>query len=480
MKIHRWCLGAALILHVAGWTGDESLRAAPLPGLRVSENRRSLVTEYGAPFFWLGDTAWELFHRLDREESQRYLSRRAGQGFTVIQAVVLAELNGFTEPNRYGHLPLEDRDPLRPVEAYFQHVDTVLAQAEALGLYVALLPTWGDKWNRKWGGGPEVFTPANAGRYGEWIGRRYAGRAVIWILGGDRPVENDTHREIIRAMAAGIRRGDGGRHLIGFHPSGGHGSAEWFHDEPWLDFNLRQNGHGLEYTDRYAKTRADYDRVPAKPVIDAEPVYEDHPAAFKAEAYGHTTASDVRRALYWDLFGGACGHTYGHHSIWQMASARYPAINAPLLPWTEAMEQPGANQMQHARWLLESRPVLGRIPADDVIVPGEFLTAMPGEGRYRFLATRDRDGSYAMVYAPVERSFKVRMNRIHGGTVRAWWFNPRNGRSSLIGEFPATGEQVFQPPTAGEGLDWVLVLDDATRVFPAPGTRANSGAGAGR
>ena len=35
--------------------------ADALPKLKVSENNRFIVTEDGAPFFWLGDTAWELF-----------------------------------------------------------------------------------------------------------------------------------------------------------------------------------------------------------------------------------------------------------------------------------------------------------------------------------------------------------------------------------------------------------------------------------
>ena len=69
--------------------------AAPLPRLKVSDNHRFLVTEDGAPFFWLGDTAWELFHRLDREEAERYLANRAARRFTVVQAVVLAELDGI-------------------------------------------------------------------------------------------------------------------------------------------------------------------------------------------------------------------------------------------------------------------------------------------------------------------------------------------------------------------------------------------------
>ncbi|MBA4056420.1 MAG: hypothetical protein C0490_17020, partial [Marivirga sp.] len=57
--------------------------------LRVSSNQRFLQTADGKPFFWLGDTAWELFHRLSREEADKYLKNRADKGFTVIQAVVL-------------------------------------------------------------------------------------------------------------------------------------------------------------------------------------------------------------------------------------------------------------------------------------------------------------------------------------------------------------------------------------------------------
>ena len=87
---------------------------AATPRLKVSDNHRFLVTENGAPFFWLGDTAWELFHRLNREEAARYLENRAKLGFNVVQAVALAELDGHTEPNAYGFLPLADFDPTRP------------------------------------------------------------------------------------------------------------------------------------------------------------------------------------------------------------------------------------------------------------------------------------------------------------------------------------------------------------------------------
>jgi hypothetical protein len=437
--------------------------------LKVSESRRFLVQEDGSPFFYLGDTAWELFHRATREAAERYLRNRAEKGFTVIQAVVLAEFDGLHEPNADGHLPLQQDDPTRPNEAYFQHVDWVVDKAAKLGLYTGMLPTWGDKWNRAWGAGPEIFTPENAAIYGEWLGHRYRDRPLIWILGGDRRVENDGHRAIIDAMARGLRAGDGGAHLMTFHPPGGAGSSEWFHDADWLDFNMRQNGHGTEFTDRYDATRADYDRTPVKPVIDGEPIYEGHPISFNAEKLGHSIAADVRRPLYWDLFTGACGHTYGHHSVWQMWEPHRRPINNPLVTWEVAIDDPGAAQMQHGRRLIESRPFLTRIPDDSIIVTDRVPTAVPGAGRYRFVATRDEAGTYAMVYAPIARPFTVRMEAIAGPTVTAWWFNPRAGHAERIGDFPNAGEREFTPPDRGELLDWVLVLDDAARGYPPPG-----------
>lgn len=438
--------------------------------LKISENKRFLIFEDGTPFFYLGDTAWELFHRLNKEETEIYLENRREKGFTVIQSVILAELDGLNTPNADGETPLIDNDPSKPNGKYFQHIDWVVNKAKEKGIFIGLLPTWGDKWNKKWGNGPEIFTPENAGIYGRFLGERYKNNPnIIWILGGDRPVETDLHRQIITAMAIGIRNGDNGNHLISFHPTGGSGSAQYFHNEAWLDFNMRQNGHSTSYTGRYIMTLNDYNLQPAKPVMDAEPIYEDHPVNFKPDENGHSVAADVRRPLYWDLFSGAFGHTYGHHSVWQMFSQKRQPVNRPLLPWLEAINQPGAVQMIFGRLLMESRPFLTRIPDNTIILTDEVASSVPGAGAYSFVATRDTEGTYLMVYVPVGRKFSINTNVIKDDSIVIWWYNPRTGESTEKGRYQNSGKLTLISPEPGESSDWILVIDAASAKYKAPG-----------
>jgi hypothetical protein len=449
--------------------------ARTLPRLKVSDNKRFIVTAAGEPFFYLADTAWELFHRLDRKQAVVYLNKRSAQGYTAIQAVALAELDGITEPNANGDLPLAGGDPTKPAVTpgadpnnaraydYWDHVDYIVDQANARGLYIAMLPTWGS-WVVNTGQRDKIYINAeNAVAYGEFLGKRYGRKGVIWVLGGDRTATK--WEATWRALAKGIAIGVAGKEdydavLMTFHPRGGETSSMWFHDDPWLDFNMHQTGHGLaEKTMSWEKISKDYQRTPIKPVIDGEPLYEDHPLAFRAREYGYSFDAHVRQRAYWAVFSGACGHTYGNHSVWQMYAPGRRPVNGPLLYWDEAIHRPGAAQMQYVRSLIESRPVLAR-------VPDQSLIADPLGGADRIVATRGAD--YALIYSAQGRKFTANLGKISGTSLRAWWYNPRTGTSSVAGTFDNSGTREFICPAEGFGSDWVLVLDDASKNYGPP------------
>ncbi len=434
--------------------------------LRVSDNGRFLVHDDGRAFFWLGDTAWQLFHRLTREEAEEYLENRAAKRFTVIQAVVLAEHGGLTTPNANGDLAFEEGDIARPNEAYFRHIDAVVGKAASLGLHVGMLPTWGDKLPVPfWGEGPAGFlNPGNARAYGRFLGQRYAERPIVWILGGDRPPHGNEATWL--ALIAGLKDGDGGRHLTTWHPMGQMHSSTWWHDADWLDFNMIQSGH-TRFRANYLDIASDYSRLPPKPCLDGEPGYENHPSGFDP-ANGYLDAADARRSAYWSLFAGAHGHTYGCNEVWQFYDRRRPPQGHPRLHWRQAIDLPGAFQMAHVRALMESRPLLSRIPDQGLILAGQRF------GRWHVRCTRDGspgqdDATYVMAYFPAAADVEVATGRIAGETVRAWWFNPRTGCADAAGETPNVARLAVRPPTDVEGEDWVLVVDDAAKGYPPPG-----------
>ncbi len=433
--------------------------------LKISDNKRFLVHDDGSPFFYLGDTAWELFHRCSMSESDMYLRDRAAKGFTVIQAVALAEIDGLHVPNMQGDLPLIDDDPTQPNEAYFAHIDAVVDLAASLGLHIGLLPTWGDKWNQKWGVGPEIFTPDNARSYGTFLGRRYADKPIIWIVGGDRPIENEDHRAIVRAMAEGLREGDGGQHLMTMHTWGPHATSEYVHDETWLDFHTCQSGHARN-SENWRFIEADYALSPTRPCMDAEPGYEDMADNIRKLDGGYLDDYETRKSLYWALFAGAHGHTYGCNPVWQMwRPDRKPLIGARR-PWYEAIHLPGAGQMQYARRLLLSRPFLERIPDQSLIVSDV------GEKTHHVQATRDSAGRYALVYVPSGNEVALDLSKLSGESIVGWWYDPRTGVARSIGRVEKSDRATFEPPAGGP--DWVLVIDDAASRFAAPGTVASS------
>ncbi|MBK8504314.1 MAG: glycoside hydrolase family 140 protein [Saprospiraceae bacterium] len=433
--------------------------------LRVSDNHRYLVNGDGTPFFYLGDTAWELFHRLTIEEAGRYLENRAAKGFTVIQAVVLAERDGLTDPNANGDLPLLDADPAKPVEAYFNHVDAIVNKAASLGLVIGMLPTWGRYWSLT-NGNAKIFTPDNARDFGEYLGKRYRDKPIIWILGGDENINNVEERNIIVAMAEGLRVGDDGNHLMTFHPRGPGFSSDYFHRANWLDFNMFQSSHGAHDHDNGLYAEHDYQLTPVKPTLDGEPRYELIQAGFYFAGSNRMdlfTDYDARQAAYWSILSGACGHTYGHASIWQMWDEQHESVLGAVIPWHDALDHPGAFQMKHLKKLFEARPFHLLAPDQSLIVSGS------DQSEAKIRSARATDGSYAIIYSPKGKSFTIDKSKLKNAKTREIWYDPRYGISFAIHTSNTLGIQTYTPHTSGKNCDWILIIEDADRNFLLPG-----------
>lgn len=463
MKKHLWIALLTGIILCNSLLAQQTVHQGPATNLAdgmlvISENKRYLQHLNGEPFFYLGETAWELFHRLSYTEAESFLENRRQKGFTVIQAVILAEENGLVVPSINGEVPLVDMDPGQANENYFLFVDSIVKLAASKGMYMGLLPTWGDKVDKQWGQGPVIFNEENAYNYGTFLGNRYRAHPnIIWINGGDRVCAGN---ELVwDALARGIRSADS-RHLMTFHPIGSRSSSECFHQSSWLDFNMHQSGHSDRYIPNYRKIMADYALDPPKPCMDAEPIYESHPFGWNPKN-GTAGEDEVRRAAYWSLFSGAHGHTYGNHCIWQFYSEKVKAVNYPPMLWQEAMDLPGAWDMLHVRQLMESRPMLQRYP-DQSIIFGD------AGGTLDHIAATQGPG-YAFIYLPSNFGVVIDFSRIKGKNYKSWWYNPRTGEASFIREVMGQPRETFTVPVAG--VDWVLVIDDASKNFPEPGTK---------
>jgi hypothetical protein len=480
MKINRRVfLGAGLLAAGRLIAGLEVTAAEKeLARLRVSGNKRFLVTADGKPFFWLADTAWGVC-KLPPAQARDYLATRARQGFNVIQVSP-----GLAVTNHAGHRPFVNDAPSSPNEPFWQDLDALVREAAGHGLYVALVPLWGNEYGKAFG-----TNEAAAFAFGQWIGRRYAGQAnVLWIVSGEyddinayRLPISAAQTGVLNAAARGLRAAHHGAQLMTIHPGVARTSSTDFHAEPWLDFNMLQSGHMIDSTahglpENHTLIGNDYARHPTKPVLDGEPIYEDTPDAVwivKRVDGPRAGADAVRRKAYWSVFSGACGHTYGHNDVYGFFTPAFPGqvLSLQTRPsgpgqqgdWREALQAPGATQMRHLRRLIESRPFLTQVPDRSLLVtpetsPLEHLAALRGEG-------------YALVYTPTGKPFRVRLDRLSGREVQARWFDPRTSESQAAGRFAREGEREFTPPGQPRaGNDWVLALDNPARHLPAPGS----------
>lgn len=457
---HKWIISAIALLIATG-----TLAQKELPLLKVSANKRFFVKADNTPFFWMGDTGWLLFVKLKREEAIQYLEDRKKKGFNVIQVMLVHDIK--LGVNAYGDSALHNNDVSMPATTpgnsfsnkdeydFWDHVDFVIGEAAKRGIYMALVPVWG--------GNVKYINEAQAKVYATFLANRYKNRTnIIWLNGGD--IKGSDGITVWKMIGNTIRSIDKD-HLIGFHPRGRNSSSIWFHNEPWLDFNMFQSGHRsyaqdtssnetLHYgEDNWRYVKDDYALKPVKPTFDGEPSYEGIPYGLHDSTQPYWKNNEVRRYAYWSVFAGGCGFTYGNNSVMQFYAPGDAGTSFfPKEKWQDGLQAPGSYEMRFLKQLMLSKPYLERIPDDSMVVDN-------GEKYDHIAATRG--SNYAMFYVYSFRPFQVAMGKLKGKYVRVSWFNPEDG-SSFVSNKKMLNKGIveFKGPFYRENAgDWVLILE---------------------
>ncbi len=396
--------------------------------IRVSVDGRYFVDQDGKPFFWLGDTQWELFHAFSLADAHAILADRKAKGFTVLQ-VMLTGVGDGTRPDWTGRSPWDD--PSTPNEAYLRHVDAVVEMGRQDGL-VFVLGVYHQVQARQ-------FTLAKARTYARWLARRYRDMPnLIWSM---YPQATPEFAPICRELAAGLQEGDGGAHLITVHPDPSPASSSFLHSEPWLAFNCIQTWRDVDLI--CPMVSHDYALQPIKPVVMAEGAYEG------GTEYGFdVTPLWVRRQAYLSYLAGG-HHAYGHNDSWRVLST-----------WREALDAPGARQLGVMRRVLERKEWWRGVPDPSVFANGAQHGPLPPA------AMRSARGDWVLAYLSTSAAAHVRMDKITADTtVEASWIDPRTGDQAEIGRFPNAGVRSFSPPEGWE--DAVLLLETPTCPSPS-------------
>ena len=422
-----------LLLH-AGWLVAAALILGPVPTpgaelvypVKISDNGRYFVDQKDQPVFWLGTTQWQLFREYTREEAGTILENTHEKGFTFVQVMLLGVGDG-TKTNVSGDKPWTHDDPLTPNEPYFKNVDAVVRLARDQHLIISMT-----LYHQRY---RQAITLEKARPWAAWLARRYKNEPnLVWSM---TPEAKPEFVPILRELAAGLRDGDGGSHLITFKPDPAPYSSSFIHGESWLDYDSMQTWKSVELI--YPMVTHDYHVKPVKPVLMAEGAYEE------GSEYGFAvTPLWIRRQAYYSYLAGA-HHTYGHNDSWRV-----------LPTWTHALDAPGAYQMGVLKKIFLDRKEWWQI------VPDQTLFASGGNtnGQVLNLAARHQSDQWIMAYLADKSTVSIHMDRITASQkVKAFWIDPRTGTAEPAGEFPNTGVRAFTTPADWE--DALLVLEPA-------------------
>lgn len=379
--------------------------------LKVSTNGRYFVDQKNKPFLWVGETGWPMACEYPTEIAEQYIQRRSEQGFNVIQTVLVWARHGsgnethIPTANVNGDKPFKDKNLTKLNDKYFDHVEHLLDVAAKHDIVLAMLPTWG-YYVTDW----KTLKNKNAHAYGLYLGKRFRNKKnLVWMLGGDRQPWGT--EDVWAAMAQGLGKGDQGKHLIGYHPSGMRSSSQYFYDAKWLDFNTIQTWG--EWHRTYGFVSSDTVQTPPRPVVLSEPAYENGPEYPK----GPITPLIVRRQAWWTFMAGGF-YTYGQDQMWRMGEG-----------WEKTFDTPGAIDMGKMREIISGQRWWDMVPDQSIFVQGI------SSERTLNAAMRTRNCDCMFLYISSQCTVWICLGKMNGKQCKAKWINPKTGDTKDAGIF---------------------------------------------
>lgn len=404
---------------------------SPISPVKVGDNGRYFVDRDGSPVFWLGDTLWELFRCFTPETAMPVLRDRQAKGFNVILIMLTgvdhARLNRDGPfVNVKGEAPWLDDDPLKPNERYFGHVDAIIRLGEETGqtFVVGVYHQWHK----------ELIPIEKARAWARWVAERY--RHVPNLIWSMYPRAEEAYVPVCQALAAGLREGDGGAHLISVHPDPAVASSSFLHDEPWLAFNMIQTC--TRYERIYETVLEDYNRVPTKPVVMAEGGYEG------VEFGRRQTAYEIRKQAYWTQLAGG-HHVYGHNDAW----------TAPER-WRDWIDAPGSHDLRHFKEIITGIDGWWRLVPDPTLI-----TEGQGQSDRLNVAVRSADGDRMLTYLSAPARVKLRLTEaIADRGFRVQMIDPATGERPPAEVYTAQATLTVSTPA---GWEDALILIETRR-----------------
>lgn len=405
----------------------------------------------GTPFFFVGCTAWNGALKSTEAEWEEYLNQRRENHYSVIQFVT-TQWRGC-EKDQDGEVAFTGSGRISLNPAFFQRLDAKVDRINAHGLIAAPVLLWALPFGQGREFSPGYYLPQEeAILLAKYLVARYGGNQVIWILGGDgRYILEYEQRwkEIGRAVFGQPHPG-----IVAQHPHGSSWIGEAYRDESWLDVvgyqSSHNNGERVVNWINKGPMATQWDQLPAKPIINLEPNYE--------EIQFRITAEDVRNASYWSLFATPpSGITYGANGIWPWIQKDGDLIENHGNPdgrspstWKQSIAFPGSLQIgylsaffqQYAWW--ELKPASG------------LLAEQAGDTTFNHFISVLADDRQATIltYTPIRQPIKLRL--APAARYRSRWFDPVAAKYLDARGTNGNGITEFTPPTE---QDYILVLE---------------------